>query len=138
MNEPVLEIKEFDGEGYQPLIDHAAWRVAMLRWAESSQPDTIHRLERHTRTDEVFVLLKGRAQLILAGNSQVAGVIEAHSMESGRLYNVKRNAWHTLIMSREASILIVENRDTGDRNTEYSQLSEEMREEILALAESGI
>jgi ureidoglycolate hydrolase len=130
MDEPVLEIKEFHGEGYQPLVDHAAWRVAMLCWGESCQPDKIHRMERHTHTDEVFVLLEGRAVLLLAGNSSVAGVIEGYSMERGRLYDVKCNAWHSLMMSRDASILIVENRDTGESNTQYCELSVEMREEI--------
>ena len=38
-------------------------------------------------------------------------------MEAGKIYNVRRNTWHTVLLSREASVLIVENRDTGEANS---------------------
>ncbi len=138
MDEAVLEIREFHGQGYQPLVDYAAWRVALLRWAESSLPQKIRRMERHLRTDEVFVLLEGRAVLVLGGNGPRVGGIEACAMESGRLYNVKCNAWHSLLMSREALILIVENRDTGESNSEFCELSEEQRQQIVSLGEPSV
>jgi hypothetical protein len=55
-------------------------------------------------------------------------------MERGKIYNVKRNAWHTILLSRDASVLLVENRDTGKHNSEITQLSGEIRHSILEQA----
>src|SRR5512143_3131418 len=69
VDESLLEVKRFDGEGYHPLIDFGTWRVVILRWEQSLQPENIQFMERHTQTDEVFVLLHGQATLIVGGNS---------------------------------------------------------------------
>jgi len=131
MDENLLDIKQFDGEGFHPLIDFGAWRVAILRWETSMLPEKIEFMERHTQTDEVFVLLEGQATLILGGkHGSVEGVFP-QTMENGKLYNVKRNAWHTIVLSRDASILIVEQRNTGKENTEFCILSGEFRKKIM-------
>ncbi len=49
-----------------------------------------------------------------------------------KLYNVKRNAWHSILTSQDAAILIVENQDTGEENTEYSRIAEGNKQEILS------
>ena len=59
--------------------------------------------------------------------------IQAEVMASGKLYNVKQNTWHTVLLSRDASILIVENRDTGEGNSEFFQLTAEQRQVVLGL-----
>ena len=132
MDESSMEIREYVGEGYQPLIDYGTWRVAILRWIQSLLPEKIDYMERHTQTDEVFVLLNGQATLILGGNQPKLEGVFHQVMESGKLYNVKRNAWHSIILSRDAMILLVENRDTGRENTEYSNLSPEIKQQILS------
>ena len=137
MDETLVEIREYDGAGYQPLIDYGAWRVAILRWEQSMLPEKMEFMERHTQTDEVFVLLNGQAKLILGGNHAIAEGVCQQVMEKGILYNVKRNAWHTIMLSQDASILIVENLDTGQKNTEYSKISQEIKQEILSLS-SGV
>jgi ureidoglycolate hydrolase len=133
MDEKVLEIKEFHGEGYLPLIYFSAWRVAILRWIEATLPEKITYMERHTQTDEVFVLLEGQAALILGGHGAGVTELQKQPMESCKLYNVKQNAWHTVVLSRDASILIVENQDTGEANSEYYTLSEEQKMEIIRM-----
>jgi ureidoglycolate hydrolase len=132
MDEALLEIRHYSGEGYRPLIDFGTWRVAVLRWEPGLLPENAEYMERHTHTDEVFVLLEGQAMLILGGkDGNVEGVFP-QAMEMGKLYNVKQDVWHTVLVSREASILIVENRDTGDKNTEYCDLSMEFKKKILS------
>jgi ureidoglycolate hydrolase len=133
MDEKVLEIKEYLGEGYLPLIYFSAWRVAILRWIETTLPEKIAYMERHTQTDEVFVLLEGQAALILGGHGQAVTGLQKQVMKSCKLYNVKQNAWHTVVLSRDASILIVENQDTGDANSEYFTLSDEQKAEIMRM-----
>ena len=134
MDEGLLEIRSYEGVGYQPLIDHNTWRVAILRYLDEIQPDHIESMERHTETDEVFVLLQGRGILIMGGNAAQVGGIYPKTMETGKLYNVKTNAWHTILLSCDATVLLVENRDTGKQNTEYSQLSQAYRSSIIEIA----
>lgn len=134
MDKAFLEIKRYDGEGYRPLIDFGAWRVAILRWQASMQAEKIEFMERHSQTDEVFVLLNGQAALILGGNSAKVDGIQHQKMEAGNLYNVKQNTWHTVLLSQDASILIVEENNTGEINTEYCSMTKELRNEIIALA----
>lgn len=135
MDESLLEIREYQGSGYQPLIDFGAWRVAILRYLDEIQPDRIDLMERHTETDEVFVLLNGRGILLMGGREKEMAGIHPQAMECGKLYNVKRHAWHSILLSRDASVLLVENRDTGRHNTEYNKLSAEQRRTIVQIAD---
>lgn len=133
MDESVLEISQYLDVGYKPLVDFGTWRVAILRWIEGLLPERQETMERHIQTDEVFVLLEGRATLILGGNGTEASGVYPQVMENGKLYNVKQNAWHTVLVSRDASILIVENNDTGKDNTEYCTLTPGLKQEISKL-----
>jgi ureidoglycolate hydrolase len=133
MDENVLTIEEYLGEGYKPLINFGAWRVAILRWIETTEPEKITYLERHTQTDEVFVLLRGQASLILGGTGSMVVDLQKQAMESGKLYNVKQNSWHSVIMRRDATILIVENQDTTESNSEYYQITELQKREIIGM-----
>jgi ureidoglycolate hydrolase len=134
MNEAWLQIRDYSGAGYQPLIDFGRWRVAILRFLDELQPDQIRSMERHTQTDEVFVLLHGRALLIMGGNGDQVEGIHPQPMDPGKIYNVRCDAWHTILLSRDASVLLVENQDTGSHNSEYILLPSEHRRQIQALA----
>lgn len=133
MDEQSLEIREYVGEGFKPLVYFGSWRVAVLRWIDEISPECIDKLERHTQTDEVFVLLAGQATLFLGGIDGQVAMIRRQPMDHGKLYNVKQNAWHTVTMSRDATILLVENGDTGEGNSEYWTLTEEQKRMIQEL-----
>jgi ureidoglycolate hydrolase len=134
MGEEILAIRQYDGEGYRPLIDFKSWRVAMLRWAPYMTVDRLDSMERHTQTDEVFVLLQGSASLVLGGNGSRVDGLSVYEMEGGKLYNVRQNAWHAVWMSQDALILIIEESNTGDGNSEYCQLPEDLRKEIIKIS----
>lgn len=136
MDEAILEIREYTGTGYKPLIDYADWRVAILNYLVEVSPEENKRMERHTETDEVFVLTRGRAILIMGGNKAQADCVDPQPMEIGKLYNIRRNAWHTILMSHDASILLVENRDTGDHNSEFFEMTPEMRNKVKEIAKT--
>ncbi|MCJ7706442.1 MAG: hypothetical protein MUO38_02375 [Anaerolineales bacterium] len=130
MDETLLEIRNYHGDGYKPLVDYGEWRVAILRFVDGLRPDRIDSMERHIETDEVFVLLRGQGVLIIGGNGAQVDGIQTQVMEPGEIYNVKRSAWHTILLSRDASVLIVENNDTGEHNSEYTSLLPEHRRSI--------
>lgn len=134
ISEHLLEVSKYEGAGYRPLIDYDRWRVAVLRFCDDLLPERIDRMQRHNETDEVFVLLEGRCILFLGEGSDAVTSIAAVDMEPLKLYNVKRGAWHSHTLSRDASVLIVENRDTTVENSPKVSLTEEQRRRIIKLA----
>ena len=111
-----LDILEYTGEGYRRVVEYGAWTVAILNWNGEFDKNT--RIEAHMLTDEVFVLLRGRATLFIGENR------EAVEMEPCKLYNVKAGVYHSIEVSRDASVLIAENRDTCRGNTRYAPITE--------------
>jgi len=130
-----VEIKSFSGQGYKALVSYGAWRAAVLRYLDEMQPNNIHRMERHTLTDEVFILTAGRASLLIGGNQPNLSEIEIISMKTGDFYNVKQNTWHAVLMSPDANIIIVENDDTSLENTEFHLLSNNHLQSLHRLAQ---
>lgn len=88
-------------------------------------PDRLSSMERHTQTDEVFVLVSGRGMLILGGNNSQVTRPECVEMKIGDVYNVKKNTWHTIVLSETAKVILVENEGTGSSNSDYLILNPE-------------
>jgi mannose-6-phosphate isomerase-like protein (cupin superfamily) len=132
----LLEIHEYRGQGYLPLINYNGWRVAVLRYIEELLPDKIDKMQRHSETDEVFVLLKGRCILFLGEGDEQIHTIYAQDIEPLKLYNVQRNSWHTHTLSEDATVLIVENEDTNLDNSPEIILKPEQRVELISLTEN--
>lgn len=135
MDDSLLEIRAYTGEGFRPLVFFNGWRVAVLNYIAELEPANIRRVERHPETDEVFVLMRGEGILFVGGGEQGLETLEAQAMEPGVLYNVKPRTWHTVVLSRDASVLIVENADTGEHNSQFCELNEEQRRFILERAQ---
>ncbi len=123
----LVEVSEYRGEGYRPLVDYGEWCVAILRNIDELAPENITFLERHNETDEVFVLLEGRCILLIGDGEEIHAV----EMEPHKLYNIKRGVYHSHTLSEDATVLVIENRDTGDWNSERMELTEGQREMIL-------
>ncbi len=129
----LLEISQYSGEGYLPLVDYGDWRVAILRYIDELEPQNLTKMQRHNQTDEVFVLLAGRCILFLGEGDDTVTRIHAQDMEPLKLYNVKRARWHTHTLSKDASVLIVENRDTTTQNSPEIELDPNQRAELVTL-----
>lgn len=133
ISESLLEVREHDAPDYKPLVDYQNWRVALMNYTPDLTPDKIHRMQKHTETDEVFVLLAGRCILFLGEGDEAVTAVHAVDMEPHKLYNVKRGVWHSHTFSKDAKVLIVENRDTTDANSPFVRLSEEQRKRVVEL-----
>ena len=134
IDENIIQIREYRGEGYQPLIYFAGWRVAVLNYLDSIHPTRISDMERHLETDEAFILLRGKAVLIVGGNGRQAVDLIPCEMVSEKVYNVRAGVWHTVLLSPDASVLIVENSDTGEGNSEKCNLDDDLRKQIVEFA----
>ncbi|MHC4250658.1 MAG: hypothetical protein ACYS9X_16145 [Planctomycetota bacterium] len=133
ISDDLLQVSSHDGPGYVPMVDFGAWRVALMNLCDECAPGGVARMERHNETDEVFVLLEGRAILFVgeAGEGSAAvDRIHPCAMERSKLYNVRRSAWHACALSADAKVLIVENRDTAEANSDYVTLGDAQRAQV--------
>ncbi|MDE2855641.1 MAG: cupin domain-containing protein [Chloroflexota bacterium] len=116
----MLETYEWSGEGFAPLVFTEGWQAAILNWEPLFDRRNLDEIERHNLTDEVFVLLRGRAVIFTRPDG---GALEAVEMRPGKIYNVPAGVWHNLVATRDVSFLIVENRDTHLHDTEIRPIS---------------
>lgn len=134
--EKLVKVSDFTGNGYQPLVDFKSWRVAVLRYIDELLPDQINKIECHTETDEVFILVEGRCILFIG---EIAGgkiqKIHAVDMVPKKLYNVKKGVYHSHTLSKDAHVIIVENQDTGPKNSHSLPLEPSHINEICELTE---
>ncbi|NQS70693.1 MAG: hypothetical protein HQQ73_00800 [Desulfobulbaceae bacterium] len=131
--EHLLTVHSHQAEGYKALVDYGAWRVALLNYSSELQVHTLDRMQRHNETDEVFVLLQGRCLLFTGEGSEGVARIYATDMRPGLVYNVRRGVWHTHTLSRDAQVLVVENRDTTYANSPFTSLDTTQRQELIRL-----
>lgn len=105
-----MEIEEltYSGKDFAVLKQYAGWKLGFLRYSQRFSKFT--ELERHLQTDEVFVLLEGTATLYTK--------TEKRSMKAGILYNIPRGIWHHIVVSPDATVLVIENSNTTKENTE--------------------
>lgn len=138
VSDKLLEIKEYTDIGYSPLVDYNDWRVAILNYIEELEPENINKFSKHTKTDEVFVLLKGEFILFIGTGEDKLEKIHFQKLEPLKLYNVKKGVWHTHTLSKDAMVLIIENRDTCDMNSVDYFISEEENKEIIKIAKENL
>lgn len=118
MNQPV-ESYEWHGPGYQPLVFFDGWQVAVLNWEAALNPARISEIERHVETDEVFILGQGHAALY----TEIDHEIHMQDLKMSVIYNVPKGLWHNLVVSNDAILWIVENKDTHLHDTELRALT---------------
>ena len=124
----LVEIVGYDGPGYKAIVYFEGWRVAFLNDDPSRfRRETMPYLERHNKTDEVFVLMEGSCTLYIGdGGSEGPGTISTLEMEKGRMYNIKAGVWHNLTGNGEMKLLIVENSDTSKLNSDFFPVTPDM------------
>lgn len=112
----MIEKKSHKGEGqWKVLVETEGWNVAFLRYGEKFAK--YNQMERHLETDEVFVLLEGTATLYTPD--------EVCEMEPMMVYNIPKGEWHHITVSRDATVLVIENANTTKENSESKFLESE-------------
>ena len=113
----MIEVRAHTREGFKVMTEYGEWKVGMLRCSERFS--RLGEMERHMLTDEVFVLITGTATLYTDR--------EAVAMESGLLYTVPQGVWHHIVVSTDAHVMVVENRNTSIENTEKRYFEQEKK-----------
>lgn len=128
----LIDIYDADKAGYTPFLIGERWQAAFLNYAPEEALESIVKLDVHHRTDEVFVLLDGRAALIAARIDERGVWFEAVAMEPLRAYNIRRGVWHKIAMLPGSRTLIVENSNTHLGDFEFHDLTAEQIEALRA------
>ena len=108
-----MEIFGYDGENFNVAMSFGEWKIGFLRYGDRFSDYNC--VERHLETDEVFVLLDGRATLY---EQDIA-----YEMEKNKVYNVKKGMWHHIVVTPDTTVLVVENKNTTPDNTERRYFS---------------
>jgi mannose-6-phosphate isomerase-like protein (cupin superfamily) len=109
--------------GFSPFLIREGWQVAQLNFIEDQHINNIDKIEVHHDTDEVFILLKGRAVLISVDIKNDVLAFSSDLMKPNITYNIPKNVWHNIAMEEGCKILIVEKSNTHVNDVEYLQLN---------------
>ncbi len=129
MNE-IIDSYCYRGEGYDPFLVGPKWQVAFLSYAPAEALEAIDKLDVHYLTDEVFVLLQGKAVLIAAEIEGTRVDFETVDMEPGTAYNIRRNVWHKIAMEPGSRVLIVEDANTHKGDFEFYDLDDAVKRQL--------
>ncbi len=108
-----MEKYTYNGEDFKAVISNDNWKIGLLKYSQRFSCACV--FERHLKTDEAFILLSGDAVLYIRDEQ---GSIKETKMEANAVYNVPAGEWHHIVVSSDATVLVVENSDTSKENTE--------------------
>ena len=115
---------EYSGEGMHRVYENEKWTVGIKNWKPSNDITGIDLLERHNETDELFVLLSGSCTLIFAAETEDGLVFDKLEMERNKVYNIPKTLWHNTITQRDTKLILIEDSNTGERNSDFYKLSD--------------
>ena len=103
----MIDTFRYTGEGFQTLKILEGWKIGYLRYCERFSKCA--EMERHLETNEVFILLEGSATIYTED--------EICPMENHVLYSIRKGEWHHIVVSEDATVLVMENSNTSAANT---------------------
>ena len=109
----MIEQITYTGEGFKSVKEFEGWRIGYLHYSERFA--AFRELERHLESDEVHVLLEGTAKLYTDK--------ECREMEKNVVYNIPKGIWHHIVVSKDATVMVVETSNTSKENTEKRWLA---------------
>lgn len=127
---------DFCKEGYEKVMSFKQWRVAVLKYCEELEIQNISSFQKHSETDEVFILIEGNCTLFEAKDGEELGDITMVPMEKDKAYNVEKGVWHTHTLDQNTTVLIVENENTCDDNSPIILLDERKKRELQEMYRS--
>lgn len=131
------EIFSFKGEGINCVYDNKRWVICIKNWKPNNDIKNIQYLEVHYKTDEQFVLLKGKAILLAASRENDSFQIDTIKMEPMKIYNIPKGTWFNTITEKNTKLIYVQDAGTTGEpgNSEYINMTEEELADLRKRAE---
>ncbi len=126
-----IELYATKEKGYHPFLIRDGWQVAQLNYIDTQKIENIDKLDIHNHTDEVFILLKGKAVLIVATLNQNTTEFEIELMNPNITYNIPQKTWHNIAMEEGSEVIIIEKSNTHLSDFEFYYLTEDKRNELI-------
>ena len=117
----MLVDKKAEKTGFDIAFKNKNFKCAFIKHSSTYSFGQVHEMKRHNKTDEIFVLLKGRAVMLIMDG----GKFFETELTQNTAYNVQRETWHYLALSEDAEAFVTENADTDSTNTDVMELEEE-------------
>ena len=117
----MLVNKKAEKTGFDIAFKNENFKCAFIKCSSAYSFGQVHEMKRHNKTDEIFVLLKGRAVML----TMEEGKFFETELTPNTAYNVQRETWHYLALSKDAVAFVTENADTDATNTDIMELEEE-------------
>lgn len=126
---------EYEGEGLTRVFENEKWMVGIKNWKPANDIANTNCLERHNKTDELFVLLAGSCVLLYANEVNGELVIESVKMEPMKVYNIPATLWHNTVTQKDTKMILVEDSSTSMENSDILNLTEAQIAKVKELAE---
>jgi len=135
MEDKIMDITvyEFAGEGMQRVFENEKWTVGIKNWKPANDVTGIDCLERHNKTDELFVLVEGACTLAYANESNEGLEFGAVNMQPNKVYNIPATLWHNTITQKDTKMILIEDSNTSMNNSDILELDEEQIAKIRSL-----
>ena len=134
----LIEKYRHKDEGYNPFLITEKWQVAQLNYSSELGVNSINKIDKHFKTDEVFILLKGTAVLITAEIHDEIVTFETCLMQEGITYNIPKLMWHSIALGKDAEVIIVEDNNTHIDDFEFFYLNKNQQRELKILINKTI
>ncbi|GLC78107.1 cupin domain-containing protein [Lacrimispora brassicae] len=119
-----IAVYEFAGEGMQRVFENEKWTVGIKNWKPANDVSGIDCLERHNKTDELFVLVEGACTLVYANESEEGLEFGAVHMQPHKVYNIPAALWHNTITRKDTKMILIEDSNTSMDNSDILELDE--------------
>lgn len=119
-----IENYAFEGEGMQRVFENEKWTVGIKNWKPANDITGIDCLERHNKTDELFVLVEGSCTLIYANETESGLELGGVKMEPDKVYNIPATLWHNTVTCKDTKMILIEDSNTSMENSDILALNE--------------
>jgi hypothetical protein len=119
-----IENFTYSGAGMQKVYENSKWTVGIKNYKPANDIVMIASLERHNKTDELFVLLEGECTLVWAEELNGELNFSAVVMKRGALYKIPQSLWHNTVTTPQTKMILIEDPSTGADNSDNYDLNE--------------
>lgn len=121
----LIKVLSYEGEGIDEVYNNGTWLLSIKNWRATNDVENIHRLEIHHTTDQQFMLISGKACLLLAPKDMDESTeLQIQPLEIGKIYNLPVETWFNNVLSTDCKLMYCESADAGENgNSEYRELS---------------
>ena len=105
--------------GFDVVVKNESFKCAFITHSPAYSFGEVSEMKRHNETDEIFVLLCGRAVMLTYENGKFSG----RKLLPNTEYNVHAKTWHYLAVSEDALVFVTERADTDSTNSEIITLA---------------